>query len=60
MIDEKIDAMIHELLEQIDYDTAKGYKEETAEEPKFVEDSMDYPRAIVRRHVCAREPRTEL
>ena len=56
MDDMKIDAMIHDLLNAIDYDIAKSYKEETAEEPESVEESMDELRAIVRQHVSAREP----
>ena len=51
MNDEKIDAMIHTLLNAIDYDIAKQYDEETAEEPEFVEESMNDLRAIVRQHV---------
>ena len=56
MNDEKIDAMIHALLDAIDYDTAKQYVEETAEEPEYVEEAMDELRVIVRQHVFAREP----
>ncbi len=56
MTDTKIDAMIHALLNAIDYDTAKQYDENTAEEPEFVEEAMNELRAIVRQHALAREP----
>ena len=56
MNDAKIDAMIHDLLNAIDYDIAKQYDEDTAEEPEFVGDNMNDLRVIVRQHVCAREP----
>ena len=56
MNDMEIDAMIHDLLNAIDYDIAKSYKEETAEEPESVEDSMNELRTVVRQHVSAREP----
>lgn len=56
MDDMKIDAMLHDLLEMIDHDIAKGYQEETAEEPEFVESSMEDLRCIVREHVFARQP----
>ncbi len=56
MDDKKIDAMLRDLLMEIDYDMSKQYDVETAEEPEYVEDAMNDLRVIVRRHVCAREP----
>lgn len=43
--------MIHELLEAIDHDTAKQYREDTAEEPEFVEEAMSELRYIVALHL---------
>lgn len=43
----KIKEMLLELLNEIDYDIAKNYDEETAEEPELVEESMDRLVSIV-------------
>jgi hypothetical protein len=59
MEDVKIDEMLHALLEQIDYDTAKSYRVETAEEPDYVEGEMELLRQIVRQFVLARPPQTQ-
>ncbi len=47
----QIDVMLKELLEQIDYDIAKDYDVETAEEPELVEEAMYALRGIVLRHL---------
>jgi hypothetical protein len=52
MDDAKIDEMIHDLLDAIDYDIAKDYREDTAEEPDDVEDRMDALRGIVRQYAA--------
>ncbi len=51
MNDIKIDDMLHELLEEIDYDISKSYRVETAEYPEDVEGLMSYLRHIVRSHL---------
>lgn len=50
MTQAQMDEMLYDLLEAIDHDIAKDYKEETAEEPEFAEQAMDELRAVVWGH----------
>lgn len=59
MNDKQMDAMIIDLLNAIDYDIAKQYNEETAEEPEFAEDSFDELRGIVRSYIDIEENENE-
>lgn len=70
MRDEQVDAMLFELLEQIDHDIAKDYNEDTAEEPEFVDCSINLYyssksnledlRIIVRKHTEGLYPSLQL
>lgn len=51
MTREQIDAMLHALLEWVDYDTAKNYRHDTSEEPDFVDEAMQELRDIVHLHM---------
>ena len=48
---EKIKKMLMDVLETVDYDIAKDYDIETAEEPELVEANMDELVRIVERHM---------
>lgn len=50
MTEEKIKVMIMELLNEVDYDTAKQYDVETAEEPESAEDYLAALVSIVKKH----------
>lgn len=47
----QIEKMILGLLNEIDYDIAKDYDIETAEEPEFVEENMDKLVKIVQKYI---------
>jgi len=51
MNNNQIEEMILELLNEIDYDIAKGYDIETAEEPELVEENMNKLVKIVKEYV---------
>jgi len=51
MNNNQIEKMILELLNEIDYDIAKDYDVETAEEPELVEENMDKLVKIVKEYV---------
>lgn len=51
MNNNQIEEMILELLNEIDYDIAKDYDVETAEEPELVEENMDKLVKIVKEYV---------
>lgn len=51
MNQKQIEEMILELLNEIDYDIAKDYNVETAEEPEFVEENMDKLVKIVQKYI---------
>ncbi len=51
MNDTKINDMLYNLLEEIDYDLSKSYHVDTAEYPEDVEDLMRYLRHIARSHI---------
>lgn len=51
MNNNQIEKMILELLNEIDYDIAKDYDVETAEEPELVEENMNKLVKIVKEYV---------
>ena len=47
----QIKAMVHDLLEEIDYDISKDYVKETAEEPEYVDENLEKLIVIVKKHI---------
>jgi hypothetical protein len=47
----QIEEMILDLINEIDYDIAKDYDVETAEEPEYVKENMDKLVKIVKKYV---------
>ncbi len=42
--------LIKDIIEEIDYDIASGYDEETAEEPEYVQDRWDSLEVILNKY----------